>query len=231
MSMKVLREFESLPLRFFMGNIKKIADTYYIEFYARGLMYSKIAGPDEAEALKLLEETERTIIAGEMLTVVREITIAVFFEEFLSYAHQAYSVPTHKRFRDLVSHFNGFLKTTHPVLKDLSQLTPNIFEDYKNIWIKNSSPHKINFTILLLREIMEYGIKTGFINDNPTIHVSLLPWSIRSYKKTYRSDLAKELLSRSVPIGKVIKLLKLNDVARIMYFSNLIPLKREEMYS
>ncbi len=214
-----------------MGHVRKIGDAYYIEFFARGLMYSQLAGTDEATAERMLEDIERRISSGEALTVVRNISIKVFFQQFLIYATAEYSTISLKRFNALITHFQDFLSSGYSSVCELSQITPAIIEDYKAAWINRTTHHKINLSILLLREIMEYGIKTGFINDNPTLHVSLLPWRRRTFKKTFRYELAKDLLARSIATGRVVKLLKFDDIGRIIYFSNLIPLKREEMYN
>ena len=78
--------------------------------------------------------------------------------------------------------------------------------------------------------MMEHGIKLGFIHDNPTLHVQLLPLPNKRRPLTKRYQLAKEFLVKMGSFGRVFRLLKLNDIARMMYFSDLIPLSREEMY-
>lgn len=214
-----------------MGQIKKIGDTYFIEFYARGLLYSKVAGNDEAEALKLLAVTEQQIASGEMLTVVREISLIAFFDDFKQFSQEIYSPISMNRFTHVMQDLSNFLKITYPAVSNLSQMTPTIFEQYKKSLVTKVKPHLVTFSILLLREIMEHGIKIGFLNDNPTLHVTLMPSRKKKYKQTPRLLLAQELLNKSVGLGKAVKLLQLTDVARIMFFSNLIPLKREEMYN
>lgn len=212
-----------------MGQVRKVGDVYFIEFHARGLLYSQIAGPNEVEALRMLEAVEAKLAAGETLTVVRETQLDFFFQEFLQFAQQEHSASSYKRFDNLIKHFTAFLKNNYPSVIYLSHVTPVVVESYKQAWVKKSRPHKINLSILLLREIMEYGIKLGFINDNPTLHVTLLPGQQRNYIQSPRFKLAKDLLGKSVPLGKVVKLLKLSDVGRIMYFSNLMPRQREEV--
>jgi hypothetical protein len=214
-----------------MGEILKINGTYYIEFYARGLKYSQIAGPDLAAAQKLLAETEAKIAGGESLTVVRLIELPAFFDQFLRFAGEEFGPRTHRRFADLIGHFQDFLSTRHPSLLYLSQITPSIVEDYKSSRRPSSKPHLVNFSILLLREMLEHGIKLGFINDNPTIHVRLLNKGQRELKLTKRCQSAGELLSKGVGIGKASKLLGLSDIARVMYYANFVPLSREDMYN
>lgn len=214
-----------------MGHIKKIEGIYYIEFYARGLLYAQAAGNDKTLAQRMLQEIEGKIASGEALTVERNIPLMIFFQQFLEFAKAEYSPVSVNRFAALITHLKDFLTSTHPNLTYLSQLSPVVIEQYKALWIERTSTTKINLSILLLREIMEYGIKAGFINDNPTLHVCLLPGKERAYKKTFRYELAMDLLRRSVPPGKAAKLMKLTDIGKIVYFANLIPLKREEMYN
>lgn len=212
-----------------MGQVRKVGDVYYIEFYARGLMYSQIAGPDLAAAEKLLEQTEAKIAGGEALTVERHIDIPVFFQQFMAYAGKEWGARTAKRFEDLIAHFSAFLGK-QPGVRKLAHITPSVIEAYKASRSPSTKPHLVNFSILLLREVMEYGIKLGFINDNPTLHVRLLPVCHRRHPSTKRHQKAKELLANNVTIAKAAKLMGIKDIARIMYYADLVPVLRPEMY-
>jgi len=48
-----------------MGQIRKINEVYYIEFYARGLLYSQVAGNNLENAQTLLAQVEEKIAAGK----------------------------------------------------------------------------------------------------------------------------------------------------------------------
>ena len=218
---------------FYMGQVRKIGNTYYIEFYARGLLYSQIAGPDLAAAKKLLEDIEAKIAGGEALTIVRDIDLPVFLEQFLNDVVSQYPSKTLERLRLTTSHFSAFFKQTHPHLAKLSQVTPAVIESYKAYLIqgRDVNPKKVNLTLLLLREILEYGIKTGFINDNPTVHVRLLPVPAVSRVLTARGKMVRDLLGKGGLLGRISILLKISDIARLMYYANLIPLSREDMYN
>ncbi len=218
---------------FYMGQVRKIGNTYYVEFYARGLLYSQIAGPDRAVAQKLLEDIEAKIAGGESLTIVRDIDLPVFLEQFLNDAARQYPPKTLKRLRLTASHFSAFSQKSHPQLTKLSQVTPAVIESYKACLAqgRDVNPKKVNLTLLLLREILEYGIKTGFINDNPTVHVHLLPMPAVPRVLTARGRMVKDLLSKGVLLGRISILLKMPDIARLMYYANLIPLSREDMYN
>ena len=214
-----------------MGQIRKVGDTYYIEFYARGLMYSKIAGSDLAAAQKLLEETEKMIAGGEALTVVRRIDLPVFFDQFIGYARKEFGPKSAARFQALIEHFQKFLKRQYPNLDQLAEITPSVLEAYKASRLASTKPHLVNFSILLLKDMLDYGIKIGFINDNPSAHVRLLKSPSRTLPPTARGRLARELLAKGTGLGKASKLLRLSDVGRMMHYANLIPLSREDMYN
>lgn len=214
-----------------MGQIRKIGDIYYIEFLARGLMYSQVAGIDKHQAQKMLEAIEHKISKGEALTLFREVDLEVFFQQFLDFARGQFSLKSIERFSLSWQDLKGFLSKGHPSISKLSQITPHVLESYKAHLMKKTKLKVVNLTILLLREILEYGIKTGFINDNPTLHISLLETLQRTNIKGRRLAIAKELLNKGVGLGKMYEILKLKDVAQIIYWSNFIPLKREDVYT
>ncbi len=228
-----------------MGEIRKVGDTYYVEFCARGLMYSQVAGTDLAAARALLESIEKKIAAGEALTIVRDIDLLAFFDQFMDFIRQGYDSRTVRRFESLAGHFQQFVQQrktalgrSHPetsagfgMVSKLSQVTPGVVEAYKAYLVQTAKPRLVNFSILLLREIMEHGIKLGFINDNPTVHVRLLPWTARHLRQGQNHRRAESLLAQPVSLLKVYALLGLRDIAQIMHYANSIPLQREEMYN
>ena len=214
-----------------MGQIRKINDIYYIEFHARGLLYSQVGGSTLEEAQKLLGQVEEKIAQGEALTIVRYIDLPDFYERFLSDAKTQFSSLSVGRFSSTIKHFNGFLQEYFPQVGRLDCLTPAIIESYKVYLAKTQKPTAVNLTILLLRDILEFGIKLGFLNDNPSLHVRLQTWTgRRTLKETPRYKLAGQLLSKGTGLARTAQLLKLADIARMIYYANLIPLSREDVW-
>ena len=215
-----------------MGQIRKINDVYYIEFYARGLLYSQVAGDNLEEAQKLLQKVEEKIAGGEALTIVRHIDLPDFYERFLAQAREQYSPKSVQRFAATIRHFSIFIDENSPKIHQLAQLTPVIIESYKNYLVKSQKPKIVNLSILLMRDILEFGIKLGFLNDNHSLHVRLLPWPRTPERKsTARYELAKQLLPKGVGLGKAAQLLQLSDISQAIYYANLIPLSREDVYN
>jgi site-specific recombinase XerD len=162
-----------------MGEIQKIDDEYYVEFMARGLKYQQKAGKDLQKAQELLRQIEDKIAKGELQTISREIALEVFFTEFFKYARTQYHPRTVQRLLATAAHFEKFLRPNFSDVKKLSQVTPRVIEEYKAAHSRQEGGHrlnakKINLTLILLREILEYGIKSAYINDNPTLHIRLL---------------------------------------------------------
>jgi site-specific recombinase XerD len=216
-----------------MGQIRQINGVYYIEFHARGLLYSQVAGNSLENAQKLLVQVEQKIAGGEALTIARRIDLPDFFERFLAEAgERAYSPRTIGRFTAVIRHFSAFIEKDLAHLRQLDQLTPAVIEGYKDHLVKTQKVKVVNFSILLIRDILEFGIKLGFINDNPSLHVRLLPWPrMRERRVTARYQLARRLLSQGVSLSKLGQLLKLSDISKGIYYADLIPLSREDVYS
>jgi hypothetical protein len=215
-----------------MGKIRKINDLYYIDFIARGLLYSQVAGKNLEDAQELLMRIEEKIAGGEALTVTRHIELPDFYERFLAQARSRYSPKSAERFIATIKHFSGFLEEHFPQVDKLAQLTPAIIESYKSFLVKTQKVKIVNLTILLIRDILEFGITLGFLNDNPSLHVRLLPWPRTPVRRTTaRFELARQLIHQGSSLSKIAQLLKLPDISRAVYYANLIPLSREDVYN
>ena len=158
-----------------MGKVKKIGDEYFIEFYARGLLYQQKGGKDFKKAQALLKEIEDKIQQGEMGTIVRDVDVDVFFETFKDHNRDKYPLKTFQRYLSTIGHFYQWLGLNLRTIRKLSQITPSVIEQYRSALIKEQKngkikPKKINLTLLILKDVFRYGITLGYINDNPCFH-------------------------------------------------------------
>ncbi len=162
-----------------MGSIYKIGNEYFIEFYARGLKYQQKAGPDGKAARKTLEDIEAKLAQGEVATIVRDVEYDLFFHDYRQFVQDQHTVKTIKRYTVTMDHFVRYLQNEHPLLKKLSEITPKIIEQYKFFLLKNTQRNNvsrsINLAIILLTDIFQYAIKLGYLNDNPALHIRLVP--------------------------------------------------------
>ena len=176
-----------------MGSVKKVGNEYYIEFFARGLKYQQKAGHDRAQAQKLLEKVEGEIAGGELKTIVRDVDIAIFLKDFLEYAASEHPPRSVYRYKTLIQNFSKFLKTDYPHLEKLSGLTPRVFEVYKDKISKQSKGkattlESVNFALVLLKDILEYARKLGYLNDNPILHIKFAPIKNKSTLATISEE-------------------------------------------
>ena len=212
-----------------MGQVRKINDEYYIEFYARGLLYQQKAGEDLASAQRLLQEIETKITHGEMGTIVRDVDWDIFLQTFSEQVLNHYAPPTARRYQNLIHHLSQFLRTQHPQILKLSQVTPKIVEDYRFHLTQEAQrlklkPKTLNFTLYLLRDVLDYGIKLGYINDNPTVHTRF--FIVKEFKQppvvTSEQRLIQELCQKGVPLLTIGKRLEFKDIARVMRYSGFV---------
>lgn len=202
-----------------MGNVLKIDGRYYIEFEARGLKYQQMAGDNEAQAWALLESIESKIRQGEMAIVVRDVPIPVFIKDFSEFALKTYPAKTAARLRSASDHFVVFLAEKYPEAGVLSHITPKVIEDYKFVLLRaGNKPWVINFTLLLLREMFQYSIKLGYLNDNPTLHIHFIPDTRKLKVKDQNNKGVQDFLAKGVTLFRLAQLLEFSDVLKAMRF-------------
>ena len=238
-----------------MGKVEKINDEYFIEFYARGLKYQQKTGTDKKQAEAALKAIEEQIARGEASLIVRDVDVDLFLKDFLDYAQGLHTLKSIKRFNALREHFWGFLRRERPACTKLSQITPQVVEDYKTYLVRSQDsfgrglkPNVINLSLVLLREIFAYAIKSGFLNDDPGLHIKFLSSRIRSslaalsvdkgatltvraslashpdvVPKERRHQFAVYFLQNGVSPGRLYQLLGYDDIAKILIYLPFIP--------
>ena len=122
-----------------MGKVKKINDEYFIEFYARGLLYQQKAGSDENVAQKMLSEIEDKINKGEMEAIDRDVDFDIFINSFCDYAKDRFSDTSFKRYVDVAKRFEGFINSEFGESPKLSKVTPIIIEKFQQFFRSESA--------------------------------------------------------------------------------------------
>ena len=200
-----------------MGQIKKIGDEYYIEFYARGLLYQQKAGVDKAQAERLLNEIENKIACGETATIVRDVDVDIFFQTFLKYAAKEHTPKTLKHYQSLIDNFIQFLAQK---IHKLSAITPRVIEEYRFYLLEQKpriTAEMINFYLFLLRDIFDYSINLGFLNDNPAFHVKFLKQA-DSEILTEKERTAKSFIEKGVSFSRLYQLLEIDDISETICY-------------
>jgi site-specific recombinase XerD len=203
-----------------MGQVRKIGEEYYIEFYARGLLYQKKAGLEHDAALRMLEDIESKIAHGEMGTIVRDVDIDVFFKTFLEQTKEEHTHKTLERFEKTLKHFEGFLQKKYPNLTKLSAVTPVVMEKYRAFLMEEAKsvkpavkPHILNLTLVLFESVLDHALKLGYLNDHPMLHLAWVPEAKVRALKYFKEDKIQQLLNvRSPDEAKLIELMLLTGL-------------------
>jgi len=198
-----------------MGKIKKIGSDYYIEFIARGLRYQRIGGRTKRAAEILLKSIEDQIQEGELSTIVVDVAAKIFFDEFLNYAQQCHYPLTFRRYQKTVRHFQEFCASELSKNFKLSKVTPSVIESYRVSLVKqfeDSSraikPKVVNFTLILLRDVLDFAINLGYLNDNPTGHTRFVDAPHSKAPQTLNVQTCENLLkTRDSQLSDIIQLL------------------------
>ncbi len=203
-----------------MGSVYKLGDVFYIEFEARGLKYQQLAGDTEIAALALLETIEAKIRQSQLNAVDCNVPLETFWLNFNNFALTAYPLATTLRLEKAIRHFSDFLNARHTDIQFLSSVTPQLIGEYKFFVLNNGAkPWQVNFTLVLLKEVFEYAIKSGYLNDNPTLHIRYI---VDDRKWIAKNKLAQEALSKGVSLFRLAQLLQINDILRVMPFLPLV---------
>ncbi|OGX34195.1 MAG: hypothetical protein A3C36_04910 [Omnitrophica WOR_2 bacterium RIFCSPHIGHO2_02_FULL_52_10] len=188
-----------------MGVVRKIGEEYYIEFYARGLLYQQKAGRDRDAAERMLKDVEGKIQNGEMGILVRDADIDIFLKTFLEHCRKDAGPRTYRRFASAAAHFQEYCANSQPKLTKLSAVTPGVIEHYRVFLIRISAagsppvkPKVVNLTLFLLKIIFDHAIKLGYLNDNPLLHTR---WVEVKNPKTPRTLTGSEIEKLSAHCG------------------------------
>jgi len=215
-----------------MGTVRKIGDEYFIEFFARGLKYQQKIGPDRKLAEQALSDVEAKIAQGEAALLVRDVDWDIFFYDFREFIQDKHTPKTIQRYQSVLENFTAYLQREHPLIPKLSGITPFVIEQYKAYLLRiprtggTINPSVLNLTLLLLRDIFQYAITLGYLNDNPTLHIGFVPQG-----PIVRISILMEeeslVVSKSIPqdLSFVVEFMLLTGIR----VRELIPLRWEHM--
>lgn len=173
-----------------MATIYKRGRTWYMDLRVNGKRIRRKVGSSKKIAELALKDAEVKIARDEFGFTKLDMAIQKFLDKFLEYSKASHQISTTNRYRAVIDHFNAFLKEKRHALGFLSQITPEVIDQYKvyrkTAWInpngskviieddKNSytrrgaRAHTINFEIGTLRTIFYLAMKWGYLKENPT---------------------------------------------------------------
>lgn len=180
-----------------MGRILEINGEYYVEFFGNGLRFQKKAGQSYEEALRKLKSIEESLDTGALKVDPSKVTVDMFCGRYRSFCEEVHPPKTAQRFKQALDHFIQFLNRQLSGDRYLPEITPRTIELYKESLVKQfpQRPHLINFTLYLIRDILQFSITLGWLNDNPTLHTPFLKTPGRVAPRIYPDSRIEQICS------------------------------------
>lgn len=145
---------------------------WYIDYYVKGRRKRKMVGPSKKLACDVLKDVQVKIAKGEYLGVYEEkkILFEDYAKEYLDYS-KANKSPT-SYLRDTVSLNPNLI----PAFKDiyLFEITPPKIEKYKAGRLQKVEPGTVNREVACLRHMFNKAIEWGYVKNNPVRGVKKL---------------------------------------------------------
>jgi len=156
--------------------------TWYVGYYVDGKFVRRKVGRSKAIAQKALGDIEAKLARGETGLLNRDYPVFDFFEEYLSRAKAWHSASYHDRNRRVIEKFREFLKRKRPYLKKLSQLRPEVIEEYQRYRLdqiventgKPVKKRTVNIDVSSLKTFLNSAVKWDMSSVNPLEGVEYL---------------------------------------------------------
>ncbi len=179
-----------------MARIYKRGKSWYIDIRVKGQRFRKKIGTSKKIAELALKDAEVKVAKDEFGFTKNDIGVEKLVERFLEYSKANHSPSTTTRYASTLAAFIAFLKEKYPKKRLLSQMGPEMVEQYKiwrrNAWVNpNGTPVEseddikgytrkgarsltINFELKVLTTLFNVAIDWGYLKENPTKKVKRL---------------------------------------------------------
>jgi len=169
-------------MAFIFGRKHKRGKTWYVGYYVNGRFIRKRIGRSKTIAEKARGDIEARVERGEAGLLNRDYPILRFFEEYLRRTEATHSASYHNRNERVIKQFKRFLQAKRPYLMKLSQLRPDVIEEYQRFRMKEMTPHSnkpikkrtINIEVSSLKTFLNKAVKWDMVSVNPIEGVEYL---------------------------------------------------------
>jgi integrase len=156
--------------------------TWYVGYYVNGKFVRRRVGRSKAIAGKALGDIEAKLARGEAGLINKDYPILDFFEEYLNRTKVRHSTSYHDRNRRVVKQFKKFLKEKRPYLTRISQLRPDVIEEFQRYRLaqvventgKPIKKRTVNIDVSSLKTFLNNAVKWDMISSNPLDGVEYL---------------------------------------------------------
>jgi len=177
--MGAIREY---LMAFIYARKNKRGKTWYVGYYVNGRFLRKRVGRSKAIAEKARGDIEAKVERGEAGLLNRDYPILSFFDEYLRRTETSHSASYHSRNERVIRQFKRFLQTKRPYLTKLSQLRPEVMEEYQRFRLSEVVPNSgkpikkrtVNIEVGSLNTFLNRAVKWDMVSSNPMDGVEYL---------------------------------------------------------
>ncbi len=180
-----------MPRKTIMPRIYQRGKIWYLDLKYKGRRIRKKVGTSKKMAELALKDTEIKIMKDAFGFSKNDLSIESLIEKFLEYNRTNHRITTTKRYKAVMDHLKRFLENRRKDIIMLSQLTPEIVEEYKSfrrderVNPNGKSPNSknarkgarartVNLELEAIRAMLYLAIKWDYLNENPMKHVKML---------------------------------------------------------
>jgi integrase len=159
-----------------MARIYQRGKTWYIDYTASGSRIREAIGTSKKLAETVLKEKEAEIVKSEHHIVKRvDLPITELFRQFLEFIRINRRPYTHRRYEDVIKHFEDFIETQRDIYR-VSDVKPHHMELYKSWRVnqpKNEGSEKtinrttVNFELDAIRTLFNFSVRFHGLRSNP----------------------------------------------------------------
>ncbi|MFQ5861487.1 MAG: tyrosine-type recombinase/integrase [Candidatus Brocadiales bacterium] len=199
-----------------MGRVFKRGRRYYVDYYVGKKRTKKSVSGERLVALQVLKELEGRAVRGEYGLKDNHYRLIDLKDAFLK----------HKKLTLKPRTFEGYRQDLELILKDLkvnlvSEIIPSLLDAYIEGRLGQVSERTVNLEVQTLRQMLDYGVKTGLIGSNPIVDLRPLKVRQKRFRRILSGEEIDRLLQASSPIYKSVWLCFLTTGLRKSELVNL----------
>lgn len=238
-----------------MGSIYKRERVWYLDIRVNGRRVRKRVGTSKKVAELALKDAEVNVARDEFGFAKNDISVDKFVKRYHEYSRANHQPKTTERYRAVTDHLLEFLHASRKDVVFISQLTPEVIEQYKlfrkESWVnpngdyvesdadvtkhtrKGARAKTINFELSAIKTLLNLAIKWGYLKVNPLGDVKRLKADQTGLPRFLSESECKKLLRATPEALRPIFYTFLNTGLRKGELENLtwseIDLKRKKL--
>lgn len=179
--------------------------TWYVGYYVNGRFVRKRVGRSKTIAEKARGDIEARIERADVGLLNRDYPLLQFFDEYLARTEGVHSPAFHNRNERVITQFRRYLAAKRPYLTKLSQLRPEVVEEYQRFRLNEVVPHSgkpikkrtVNIEVSSLKTLLNKAVRWDVLSSNPLERVEYLKEDDSKKIRSLTEDEVQRLLNEA----------------------------------